>query len=750
MRLHTISLYTFKYVGHISKVKFLYDQEKKQTILSRFKYQNINSSFAFKYGIPSTVIYKNNDKLFYKATSEIDISNTTLLYKFTSNMDIKNECPVCTQIKKINKDFLENPKNLILDKIKRINKKNTVQINTTIKLFEKALVRNFKTIDHMGVKINDWKELHYPVKEFLYKISLTSLENKYKGITIHYNNNLQNCNDIKILKNKIINLKNINENLQLNKTNENLQLYRLKIRELNIDYSLKEINRVNRGNKKLNLIKSLKELNREKIKNISSIENKFFVTRYDFHKLKTKLNKLFLTRVIDKNMDKSNVQRSITKVSRNIFKDNTVSNINKDLKQCSIDTSWRLFYKDPIKFFKQNKSIKEVIKDSKNIFLSKTKLNYKCTVYHIQSINATKGLYSIQVKNIDCALNIKDLNKYLIKDILKNTKEYLLFYKRLLNILKNSSKELKDIKINLFNKENISKDLLLINKINLLYKQSILKGINGSKPIDISLSNSLNLNKKLIDIKCYSTKNYLEVVKRWWVLFSTYPKDRKILPFDYDYMKNPIEVNNRILPYLDCTKQQKHPISYMPYLTNANLGGIDLNYGIKEIDVSIEVMVDMINIVGMIIEHSSSQFKNISGKEAIEFIMELLLDWIRLDHIRNEMIQKNSYEDYLRCYRWIRWEAENIWFMADKDYPISKNKGIKYANMLLEQLSDYMKCHHFDEVPLWRKLKNMDIERQFNRQAKNGDLIKKVDKTKGKRKYYIETKRILGGRKNEH
>ncbi len=36
----------------------------------------------------------------------------------------------------------------------------------------------------------------------------------------------------------------------------------------------------------------------------------------------------------------------------------------------------------------------------------------------------------------------------------------------------------------------------------------------------------------------------------------------------------------------------------------------------------------------------------------------------------------------------------------------------------------------------------MDIERNFNRIAQNGDIIKSLNKTKGRRYYYIDTQNI--------
>ena len=69
---------------------------------------------------------------------------------------------------------------------------------------------------------------------------------------------------------------------------------------------------------------------------------------------------------------------------------------------------------------------------------------------------------------------------------------------------------------------------------------------------------------------------------------------------------------------------------------------------------------------------------------------------------------------------------------------------------LIANLIGYLKNHEFNLVPLWRNPKAMDIERNFNKVAQNGDLMKVLDKIKGERYYYIETqnvekKNIFGG-----
>jgi hypothetical protein len=125
-----------------------------------------------------------------------------------------------------------------------------------------------------------------------------------------------------------------------------------------------------------------------------------------------------------------------------------------------------------------------------------------------------------------------------------------------------------------------------------------------------------------------------------------------------------------------------------------------------------------------------------TGKESMQFIMELIYDWYTL-----ETSMPNP--DYYRAYRWIRWEAEKVYFL-------NLDTGLQAVGTLIANLIGYLKNHEFNLVPLWRNPKAMDIERNFNKVAQNGDLMKVLDKIKGERYYYIETqnvekKNIFGG-----
>ncbi|ADK16162.1 hypothetical protein WX45_01809 [Clostridium ljungdahlii DSM 13528] len=112
----------------------------------------------------------------------------------------------------------------------------------------------------------------------------------------------------------------------------------------------------------------------------------------------------------------------------------------------------------------------------------------------------------------------------------------------------------------------------------------------------------------------------------------------------------------------------------------------------------------------------------------MQFVIEFLYDWYTLD-------TSNPDEDYYRTYRWVRWEAEKVYFL-------NLDTGLQGIGVLVENLIDYLKQHHFNIVPIWRNPKAMDIERNFNRVAENGDLMKALDKLKGKRYYYIETQKV--------
>ncbi|MCD3254347.1 hypothetical protein [Clostridium botulinum] len=491
-----------------------------------------------------------------------------------------------------------------------------------------------------------------------------------------------------------------------------------------------------RNNKHGLSIKKSISVNKHTDNNISKTSNKFTNrnTEHDFMKnskslsitknYKIDINKNNSNKLLQHttifNMLKDN-NRLLEKTSiRNLFKENNIRLKKYTRINISKDSSFKLLL--------FNKNI-NIFKDNYNKLLNK---NCK---HNIDEIKSNKSLIKNSKTNIDKS-NFDlflDKNNYINIDKSKNK---FLDKQNSINIDKINIKKFldKEEANNIFKYNNLcfgfSKDSMQIFKDNV-------HSLNKSNLTPIYKDNIYGLNKYSKDIKIERIKNkLLEVAKRWWILEPTLPTDKKILPTDYNYLKNPLEVIDAVTNRYKLINH--HPISFNPYLEE--LKGTDLNWGLNEIDLSIEIMLEMVNIVGMIIHHSASQFVSCSGQEAMGFVMQLILDWFNLDSTKEQMLHKGSYEHYLRCYRWIRWEAEKVWFMADKDKSI--RHGLHYAGMLFAELIDYMKYHHFNIVPIHKNLKCMDIIRNFNRQATNKDLIKELDKIKGYRHYSIDNQII--------
>ncbi|SQB33640.1 hypothetical protein [Clostridium cochlearium] len=554
------------------------------------------------------------------------------------------------------------------------------------------------------------KEL-VPIDKEVAKENLLSLNNIDRNIDILKEKNLLDTNVTKIDKNNTKQFKNIDATKEVNKSNIiNLENYKI----------TKDIN-----------IKNNKELKREEEQglDINSNINVGIARKQELDIT----NAIHLDKAKERGLDIATDKYTDINTIRNIdIKNNSISIDKDNIKKIDLLSNNYL-----------NREIKKEI--DKNII---TELMYKANNFRLTKYNLT-GLEREKVKDIINALDTKlfyintlkkiskinsiGLNKNIARDVFTSSNNYL---DRIIDtsIYKEDIVSLgKNIARNIYKGQMIGLNKSTINIYNTIDAYELNK-FDTSIYVPYELK---GLNKFRTNIYIPYTATDLEVLKRWWVLGATSPYDKKILPYDYNYLKKPLSINRRDREYGCLIDQDKHPISFMPYLENNK--GIDLGYGLEEINLSIEIMLDMVNIVGMIVQHSASQFANCSGQEAIEFIMEVLLDWLNLDTTIQEMNNKGSREHYLRCYRWIRWEAEKIWFTADKDHSMDKMMGIKYAGMLFANLLDYMKYHHFDIVPLWRNLKYMDIERHFNRIVQNGDIMENLDKLKSKRHYYIET-----------
>lgn len=230
----------------------------------------------------------------------------------------------------------------------------------------------------------------------------------------------------------------------------------------------------------------------------------------------------------------------------------------------------------------------------------------------------------------------------------------------------------------------------------------------------ISMDHSMYLNKAS-DKEIYLPREnkFIEVTKRWWWLNETSPEDHLIVP-NKDYGQMASLLNNYNYEYL---RYSNHPIEWGQ--------GWGKDTSIPPAAISIEIMVDLVNIIIMIWHKNVQGWLRVSGKEAIQLLMELIYDWYNMN-------TSSPNHSYYRAYRWIRWEAEKVYFM-------NTTSGLQAIGILVKNLRDYLKIHHFNRVPIWRNPRAMDEERNYNRLAQNGDLMVPLDKNKGKRHYFIES-----------
>ena len=690
---YKVELYTNKHINFFTSYKANIYVNKNIENLSN-SYKNIN---------------KTND-IFYcgKKLEEINIIlNNKIISKEIDNKS--NGIYLINNINYLTKsrnNIYLNSKNNCLDltfkKLFKINKgESLIKTHSTIQYYEDALLLNkYKNSIILNSNIfteKSKKELNILGNIFLDKSYSNIDKSNYLYLDKSFTNIMKNKSDLleKMFINKQFYKK---DGLWLTKKKGIKDINIINVMK-NITISCKDINNIKtykeliNPNKGINVFitKKLKKKNKE----IDNSDNIFI------EHIKRDLNK---TNNILLNKKKKNINSHRNKILLNKeFKFVTVQNKNKLIGRTYIKTNKDINDKN-IKRIKPNN-----INKKENVLLKHIYINEMCNVKYD----------SLLEKVMPVAEVFKQDNVFLDKNIMSYT------------IVKEKGNLLQHVYSNSIFKRTLS---MLSHVKNIeMAKETSNHLIKTHKLLNKTYNKSLKKSKTTIH---KNKDNSLEVTERWWVLNPTSPFDRKILPFDYDYSKMPLVSNNNIIKTSKVINQ--HPISFAPYMIDSGNGGNDLNYGTKEIDVSIEIMLDMVNIVGMIVLQDINKFKNCTGQEALEFILELIFDWLNMDSTIRKMNQNNSREHYLRCYRWIRWEAEQLWFEADEDHTIYKNLGIKFASALLGKLIEYMKYHHFDIVPFWRNLRFMDIERHFNK-AKNEDIFKDVDKIKSHRHYMLNT-----------
>lgn len=166
--------------------------------------------------------------------------------------------------------------------------------------------------------------------------------------------------------------------------------------------------------------------------------------------------------------------------------------------------------------------------------------------------------------------------------------------------------------------------------------------------------------------------------------------------------------------------ENRHPIPF----------GKDL--GTKEIPIHINIMVEFINILLLMWQYRFLAFSGQVGIQAIYGLVNLVYEWLTLETSQ----QAEFIDEYYRCFRWLRWEAEKTYNIAKADPKLNGNKWIYY---MINEMIDYMEMHHVDVIPIIEDIrKTHDWRNVFS--DPTFDIQFMLDKFKGDRKRIISNK----------
>lgn len=285
---------------------------------------------------------------------------------------------------------------------------------------------------------------------------------------------------------------------------------------------------------------------------------------------------------------------------------------------------------------------------------------------------------------------------------------------------------------NIFKEISDLESIVLRNKIKEFYIEKDFVTQNNAKELDIAEYKKFS---KELEVMRENGEQWTKLFKRFWFINSLRDIDIKILPKDYDYESKPVAFNkeyinndnfNSVYPNKFSQVVDRHPI---------NVGE---NLGLNEIELSVDVMVEMINIFIMLWCKFLPAFWGWTGTQAITGITEAIFNWLVLE---SSIEENKMQEHYFRVFRWIRWEAEKFALLAKDD---SKLNGNYYVSLMLEELIKYMEDHHFDNMPIFKCVEKMDEWKNiFN--SCDSDVSWVVDKLKG-----IRDKIIIGKEKSEN
>lgn len=395
-------------------------------------------------------------------------------------------------------------------------------------------------------------------------------------------------------------------------------------------------------------------------------------------------------------------------------------------------------------------NIKMLINNTKhNIQVElKEKLLKDTTINEADIEECFKQLESIYEIVIDIEKRMKQLDKEFIADLYKEKDVQQLIKKlviydlvtenELLEFEKNTIGKIFLEEFMTLNREQIEMEVVVDKSIPMVraYKEIMINNdIQATKnAIEIDINKEQEFKKVISEVAIEENETKIKFNKRFWFLRATDPFDWKILPYsDYPYEKKPIIFNQdkkipdnwqlEMIP--DLYKEiNKHP---MPF-------GEDL--GDEEMELSIEIMIDVINIMILIWSRMFYNFSGYTGSQAVIRFTKLLYDWLMLETSIEEMEKKESKEHYFRVYNWIRWEAEKVAIKARDDMSLSGNM---YIDEWIFELIYYMENHHFDTMPIFDVIQKMDEFRALlPSDDPQGDIHFVLDKVKGMRHKIIE------------
>ena len=200
-----------------------------------------------------------------------------------------------------------------------------------------------------------------------------------------------------------------------------------------------------------------------------------------------------------------------------------------------------------------------------------------------------------------------------------------------------------------------------------------------------------------------------------------------------------IKINGYDDLYYMIIRQPKDTLGYPVYYTvtkkflgdNRHPIPIGEDMGCVEIPVHINIMTDFINVLLLMWSKFYYQFTGYTGIQAVKGMVNVVHEWLSLE----SSSKATNIDDYYRCFRWMRWEAEKVYNIARHDPMLSGNAWIEY---LIEEMIDYMEMHHMNSMPIFEPIWLMDEYRNvFDDPSYDIEII--IDKLKGIRKRVIES-----------